>query len=143
MTLLVLITSFFMISFTLTKAPLVIGCLLILLRACYISMMALRASWWYSYVLFLVYVGGLLVIFIYICLVRRNYSLRFNYLAVLPFITLITYIFRLKPDMRLGVSLFDGGGSLVSYPRLYLGLVILLLCVLFLIVRSAGGGAIL
>jgi high-affinity Fe2+/Pb2+ permease len=33
---------------------------------------------WFAYVLFLVYVGGLLVLFIYICLVRRNYPITFR-----------------------------------------------------------------
>ena len=49
---------------------------LVLLSGILVSTMAYVSRYWFSYVLFLVYVGGLLVIFIYVCLVRRNFPFK-------------------------------------------------------------------
>ena len=64
-----------MLSFPLFYRPVRIVGLLMTVRISLVGVLSLLGSFWYSYILFLIYVGGLLVLFIYICLVRRNIHL--------------------------------------------------------------------
>jgi len=84
------------------------------------------------------------VIFIYICLIRRNFSFERNFVLFLPTIFL-SYSMRAKPfrESFLGISNSERGLLLVSvgYLWLFVGLAILLLVLLLLVVRRTGRGA--
>lgn len=113
-------------------------------------MASLFSRWWYAYILFLVYIGGLLVIFIYVCLVRRNYPffVNSNQIVLLLRASLrVRYIISLKPVSIgfLGRELWDSGRGLV-FDRslsLFVGLVVLLLLILLVVVRRSGAGAVI
>lgn len=62
-------------SFILVVNPIIIGILLLTLSLLIVVQIGFLISSWYAYILFLVYVGGLLVIFIYICIISRNLQL--------------------------------------------------------------------
>lgn len=137
-----------LVSFPLYRWPISLGAVLVLLRLCFVRMMSIVGRWWYSYILFLVYIGGLLVMFIYVCLIRRNYSFfssnSFAGILVLSFI--VTYFIRIKPFSKvfLGIFLSNAGEDLVLDRNLWLfgGLVVLLLIIMLVVVRSSGSGAI-
>lgn len=61
--------------FILVGNPIIIGILLLALSFLIVVQIGFLISSWYAYILFLVYVGGLLVIFIYICIISRNLQL--------------------------------------------------------------------
>nr|QHW07038.1 NADH dehydrogenase subunit 6 [Choreutis emplecta] len=74
------------------KHPLSMG-LLILLQTvffCLLSGMMIK-TYWFSYILFLTFMGGLLVLFIYLCSVASNdmfkYSMKLNLIILFFFIT--------------------------------------------------------
>nr|YP_010735470.1 NADH dehydrogenase subunit 6 [Deroceras laeve]WEI33061.1 NADH dehydrogenase subunit 6 [Deroceras laeve] len=62
-------------SFMLVGNPMMIGILLLALSFLMVVQIGFLISSWYAYILFLVYVGGLLVMFIYICMISSNLQL--------------------------------------------------------------------
>lgn len=71
----VLILTFVSSIFMLVGNPIIIGVLLLILGLFIVGQIGYIIGSWYAYILFLVYVGGLLVIFIYICIIRSNLQL--------------------------------------------------------------------
>lgn len=145
---------FFFISLTLLmslplyRSPIRLGFILLVTRVRFVVVISLLSSWWYSYILFLIYIGGLLVLFIYVCLIRRNHPF-FNSSEIpslLFFSSIATYLISLKPysGAFLGGSCFDMASDLVrnGFLWLFLGLTVLLLVLLLVVVRSSGIGAI-
>jgi len=140
--------SFFIgISLSIFKTPRRIAAALVFLRGVLVSFMALVSRYWFSYILFLVYVGGLLVIFIYVCLVRRNFPFKLNPrrgvfgigLSVLLVLSLGS------PEVKsfIGFSSRSSGSDLLRDTNLslFLGLTILLLVILLVVVRRRGVGS--
>nr|ABJ55870.1 NADH dehydrogenase subunit 6 [Sagaminopteron nigropunctatum] len=142
--------SFFLLcSFPLYSSPVSLGACLILISFSFVAVMASMSSWWYAYILFLVYIGGLLVMFIYVCLISSNYNFMGSnnqYFGVISLSTVLTYALSMNPMSKdyLGYMSYDMGSSLVSNNSIWLfgGLVILLLVMLLIIVRSSGAGAV-
>ena len=124
--------------------PLRLGALLVLLSLGIVCGIRVVGTWWYSYVLFLVYIGGLLVIFIYVCLISRNNSFTssMRVLGVTAIVLISSYFIRRKFINK--VSLFDAGSMFIFRGNLwaYIGLVLLLLIILLVIVRSSGSGSV-
>nr|YP_010032947.1 NADH dehydrogenase subunit 6 [Haloa japonica]QOW38681.1 NADH dehydrogenase subunit 6 [Haloa japonica] len=137
-----------LVSFPLYSWPISLGAVLILLSLSFVSIMSLAGSWWYSYILFLVYIGGLLVMFIYVCLISSNYTFfsSNSFVGLLAVSFILSYLVSIKPLSKsfLGASLFDAGENLVCDSNLWMfgGLVILLLVMMLIVVRSSGSGAI-
>nr|YP_002791082.1 NADH dehydrogenase subunit 6 [Onchidella celtica]AAR21545.2 NADH dehydrogenase subunit 6 [Onchidella celtica] len=73
-----LLTFCLMMMFPVMGSPLSLGGTLVLVSFALVSVVALISSTWYGYILFLVYVGGLLVLFIYVCMVSSNYPFTVN-----------------------------------------------------------------
>nr|AHX02658.1 NADH dehydrogenase subunit 6 [Aplysia kurodai] len=146
-----LLTTFILLTtFPLYKNPVSLGAVLVLISLCLVSLASLFSSWWYSYVLFLVYIGGLLVMFIYVCLVSSNYPFYINSNQITLSLVISlggSYIMSLKPMTMsfLGGGLWDSGSNLVSDTSLslFVGLVVLLLLMLLVVVRSSGAGAVI
>jgi hypothetical protein len=65
-----------MLCFPLFFSPVRIVGVLILISLRFVAALSFFGRFWYSYILFLIYVGGLLVLLIYICLVRRNFPVK-------------------------------------------------------------------
>nr|QNV11927.1 NADH dehydrogenase subunit 6 [Planorbarius corneus] len=68
----VFISSVLMMMFPVFSSPVVLGMLLFFTSVFVVFVMSVFLSSWYSYILFLVYVGGLLVLFIYMCMMSSN-----------------------------------------------------------------------
>lgn len=128
------------------KNPIGMAGIVVLIRLAIVSIISLFSSFWFSYVLFLVYVGGLLVIFIYICLVRRNYPFKFR---VRGFICILlgSCVISLKRRRPL-IPRFLGFRNWIRGERLletrnisiFLFLAVLLLIMLLVVVRISGAG---
>nr|YP_010585910.1 NADH dehydrogenase subunit 6 [Glossosoma caudatum]UZZ43633.1 NADH dehydrogenase subunit 6 [Glossosoma caudatum] len=90
--------NFSIISLTLMmlfiKHPLMMG-LIILIQTLLISLICgfMMPSFWFSYILFLVFLGGLLVIFIYISTLISNKMFKFSYkLMLFSLISLVLFL---------------------------------------------------
>jgi len=147
--LLLFLTLLLFSTYPLYKNPIRLGAVLVLLSFRLVAFAAMFGSWWYAYVLFLVYIGGLLVMFIYVCLVTSNYPFRINPNMVgilLSASVLGAYVLSLQPVALafLGSETWDSGSILVRdrLLSLFVGLVILLLLILLVVVRSSGAGAV-
>nr|YP_002727976.1 NADH dehydrogenase subunit 6 [Pyramidella dolabrata]AAR21557.2 NADH dehydrogenase subunit 6 [Pyramidella dolabrata] len=130
-----------LILFSLAATPFSLGASLIWISFLVVSSISFSSSSWYAYVLFLVYVGGLLVLFIYICMVSSNFEFSTG-LKLWPFIILLGSIglvdFSIEgPSRVLGYSTWDSGYLMVSDSGLplFVGLVCLLLLVFLVVVR--------
>nr|YP_010574732.1 NADH dehydrogenase subunit 6 [Carminodoris armata]UZI00303.1 NADH dehydrogenase subunit 6 [Carminodoris armata] len=128
------------------KNPISMAAMVVAISLLIVSIMSLVSSFWFSYVLFLVYVGGLLVMFIYICLVSSNYPFKLSASSFI-FILLTSYMVSLKSDSPfiskfLGFSTWTGGEGLLeaSNISIFLFLAILLLIMLLVVVRVSGAG---
>nr|UYR22037.1 NADH dehydrogenase subunit 6 [Carcinus maenas] len=84
MTMMIPITLIFSFLFTRLVHPLSMG-LVLLIQTIVISLMAgLSApSFWFSYILFLIFLGGMLVLFIYVSSLASNESFSFSLMAFL------------------------------------------------------------
>lgn len=135
--------------FPLFKNPVRIVSILVCISLSFVALFSIIRSRWFSYVLFLVYVGGLLVLFIYICLIRRNYSLgvKVNWIIFVSlaslYLTLDLNNFRGLRFRFLGSSNFRGGSELAETASLsvFLFLGVLLLIILLVVVKASGAGS--
>nr|YP_010930443.1 NADH dehydrogenase subunit 6 [Chromodoris lochi]WKL06542.1 NADH dehydrogenase subunit 6 [Chromodoris lochi] len=132
--------------FPLFKNPISLAAMVVGISLFLVSMMSLYSSFWFSYVLFLVYVGGLLVMFIYICLVSSNYPFKFSvngFICALV-VSFIGSIFssNVLVGNFLGFSAWTNGSSLLekSNISIFLFLAVLLLTMLLVVVRISGAG---
>nr|NP_702976.1 NADH dehydrogenase subunit 6 [Tyrannodoris europaea]AAL91065.1 NADH dehydrogenase subunit 6 [Tyrannodoris europaea] len=132
--------------FPLFKNPISMAAMVVVISLAVVSMLSLFSSFWFSYVLFLVYVGGLLVMFIYICLVSSNYPFKFSTIGFV--LTLLgSCIVSMKMNGVVS-SKFLGSGSWVNGESLletsnisiFLFLAVLLLMMLLVVVRISGAG---
>lgn len=127
---------FLVFSFCFLRSPVSYGGALITLRTIGALLLSLSSSTWYGYLLFLVYVGGLLVLFLYIIILRSNFNLQVRFkltgLIFLAFLVNKLYDFR-YPKNRLGVRLRECREDFSL--GLFLGLGSLLLLVFFAIVH--------
>nr|YP_009250780.1 NADH dehydrogenase subunit 6 [Phyllidia ocellata]AMY15500.1 NADH dehydrogenase subunit 6 [Phyllidia ocellata]WNR50643.1 NADH dehydrogenase subunit 6 [Phyllidia ocellata] len=132
--------------FPLFKNPISMAAMLVCISLVMVIMISMLSSFWFSYVLFLVYVGGLLVLFIYICLVSSNYPFKFNLVSLLC-IMLGSCLISLKSESSLplgilGFSTWVSGENLMNDKNLslFLFLAILLLSMLLVVVRICQPG---
>nr|ABL09060.1 NADH dehydrogenase subunit 6 [Odontoglaja guamensis] len=134
----------FMLSFPNYSSPVSMGATLIMLSASMVMIMAVSASWWYSYILFLVYIGGLLVLFMYVCMISSNFSFSSSEdMAILVIASaLLSYFISVKPMYKSfsGGKLFNVALELVTNSTLWLfcGVVLFLLISLLVVVRCLG-----
>ena len=122
-----------------------LAALLVLARFLLVRLICIGSRVWFGYVLFLVYVGGLLVLFIYVCMVRRNYSFGENlghFFSFLRLAILIASFTPLGPSKNfLGLRAYSSGAWLVA-PELFsffVRLVLILLVVFLGVVRIVVG----
>lgn len=148
-TLFLAVSFFLFLRFPIYKTPSSLAAVLVLIRGILVSLMRLVSRFWFSYILFLVYIGGLLVIFIYVCLVSRNYPFRLDPVQLrcaLFASCLVSFIIDYgKAKSVLGSSGFISGTGLVEDTSisLFVFLVVLLLVMLLVIVRRTGRGAVI
>ncbi len=128
------------------KNPISMAAMVVAISLLIVRIISLFSSFWFSYVLFLVYVGGLLVIFIYICLVRRNFPFKFriNGLLCILFGSYIISLKRQSPYIPkfLGSRTWTGGEGLIELRNIsiFIFLAVLLLIILLVVVRVSRAG---
>nr|YP_010996921.1 NADH dehydrogenase subunit 6 [Dendrodoris krusensternii]WPH63905.1 NADH dehydrogenase subunit 6 [Dendrodoris krusensternii] len=138
-----------MFCLPLFKNPISMAGMVVVISLAMVMCISLFSSFWFSYVLFLVYVGGLLVLFIYICLVSSNYPFNISATSLLCILvgSLVVSLFSETsfPFDFLGFSGWASGEELleVSSLSLFLFLVVLLLAMLLVVVRISGAGSFL
>nr|YP_010952797.1 NADH dehydrogenase subunit 6 [Tetraloides heterodactylus]WMQ53217.1 NADH dehydrogenase subunit 6 [Tetraloides heterodactylus] len=101
---LMMIPSIFMISFLFTRLthPLSLG-LSLLIQTILISMTAglYTSSFWFSYILFMIFLGGMLVLFIYVASLASNEFFNFSLMTFFSFffllLSLIFFAYFLDP----------------------------------------------
>nr|YP_010837455.1 NADH dehydrogenase subunit 6 [Doto coronata]WGC93420.1 NADH dehydrogenase subunit 6 [Doto coronata] len=141
------IMVFVFMCFPLFYSPVSMVAILMSMSLGVVGILSFFSSFWYSYILFLIYVGGLLVLFIYICLVSSNIPLMISVegLIFVSSISLLSSLFGswTKPLYFLGQSSFNSGLSLVEGSNLsiFIFLVVLLLAMLLVVVRVSGAGS--
>ena len=147
MKVLFLILSVLVISFPVFYSPVRLIGILIVIRLRFVVALSVFGSFWYSYILGLIYVGGLLVLFIYICLVRRNFPIRIQLDRVLLVLATAFLCFSFRGSFSLPLKVLGGrtrgcGASLVEARNvsIFLFLVVLLLAMLLVVVRVSGVG---
>nr|YP_009529001.1 NADH dehydrogenase subunit 6 [Aulacophora lewisii]ATC73091.1 NADH dehydrogenase subunit 6 [Aulacophora lewisii] len=78
------------------KHPLSCG-LILLIQTILVSLMSglMSLNYWFSYILFLIMIGGMLILFIYMTSIASNEKFKFNFklFFILIFFILITFIF--------------------------------------------------
>nr|YP_010159303.1 NADH dehydrogenase subunit 6 [Perlesta teaysia]QRG31749.1 NADH dehydrogenase subunit 6 [Perlesta teaysia] len=101
------------ILFTQMTHPLAMGLMLLIqtVAICLITGLTTQ-SFWFSYILFLVFLGGLLVLFIYVTSLASNemFSLSISSLLyfVIPFVTALLIIMITDPNLWLnGLSIYE------------------------------------
>nr|YP_009271536.1 NADH dehydrogenase subunit 6 [Hypselodoris festiva]ANX10016.1 NADH dehydrogenase subunit 6 [Hypselodoris festiva] len=132
--------------FPLFKNPVGMVAMVVSISILFVGVISLFSSFWFSYVLFLVYVGGLLVLFIYICLVSSNFPFKFS-MSGLTLALFISFLLSMnnKSSMGskfLGYSTWVNGNSLLESSNLsiFLFMAVLLLMMLLVVVRVSGPG---
>nr|AAR21520.1 NADH dehydrogenase subunit 6 [Berthella plumula] len=143
------LSMFLCLCFPLFKNPIMMVGVLVCMSLCFVGFISILSSSWFSYVLFLVYVGGLLVLFMYICLISSNYSFSINFSLVVFMAVMSLYLsidFSLYDNFQLlGAGNFSGGQELVELSNLsiFLFLGVLLLIMLLVVVRASGAGSLI
>nr|YP_010970158.1 NADH dehydrogenase subunit 6 [Phyllidiella hageni]WNR50669.1 NADH dehydrogenase subunit 6 [Phyllidiella hageni] len=139
--------SFLIFCLPLFKNPISMTAVVVMISLAMVMVISFLSSYWFSYVLFLVYVGGLLVLFIYICLTSSNFPFKLNMTSVLCSILGSCFISlkseSVKPMAFLGCSGWVSGEVLLNNKNLslFLFLVILLLVMLLVVVRVCEPGS--
>nr|YP_010834655.1 NADH dehydrogenase subunit 6 [Coryphella verrucosa]WFQ82023.1 NADH dehydrogenase subunit 6 [Coryphella verrucosa] len=139
--------AFLVFCFPLFYSPVSMVGVLMAISLSFVGVLSFFTSFWYSYILFLIYVGGLLVLFIYICLVSSNFPLKVSFEGLVIAVTLSLMCSFMKnwsqPFFFLGFSSWNSGVSLVegSNISIFLFLVVLLLAMLLVVVRVSGVGS--
>lgn len=133
----VLISCRFIRIFPVLVRPVRLGGLLIFIRVSFVVLINLISRAWYGYLLFLIYIGGLLVLFIYICIIRSNTIFKLELPQVILLFILLRFYFRFMfTDINynfLGQSSFDSGISIKI--SVFISLVIILLIIFLGVVQ--------
>nr|YP_010574745.1 NADH dehydrogenase subunit 6 [Doris odhneri]UZI00316.1 NADH dehydrogenase subunit 6 [Doris odhneri] len=147
MTLILWFCSSMIFCFPLLKNPISMAAMIVVISLCLVSAISVFSSFWFSYVLFLVYVGGLLVMFIYICLVSSNFPFKFSVNGLI-FALFCSFMISLSNKGALtvnflGYSSWVTGDSLAETKNIsiFLFLAVLLLAMLLVVVRVSGASS--
>nr|YP_010261224.1 NADH dehydrogenase subunit 6 [Eiconaxius baja]UIB39165.1 NADH dehydrogenase subunit 6 [Eiconaxius baja] len=120
-----------LMSFLFTRLlhPLSMG-LVLLLQTCLICISSglSNQSFWFSYILFLIFLGGMLVLFIYVASLASNEPFKFSLTAsVLPFLFIIFLgLFLMTDNLCLFSKIMISTSSLISESYNYLSLISML-----------------
>nr|YP_009728643.1 NADH dehydrogenase subunit 6 [Phyllotreta striolata]QHR79691.1 NADH dehydrogenase subunit 6 [Phyllotreta striolata]UPE50061.1 NADH dehydrogenase subunit 6 [Phyllotreta striolata]WDV10362.1 NADH dehydrogenase subunit 6 [Phyllotreta striolata] len=117
--------------------PLSFGLILLIqtIQTCLLSGL-LNLNFWYSYILFLVLIGGMLILFIYMTSIASNEKFKFNFIGLIWYIT-AGIMFNLIPfEMSFNISDFfsfdmnltfkSSFTKYLSYPNIYIYLIMII-----------------
>nr|YP_009179468.1 NADH dehydrogenase subunit 6 [Cypridopsis vidua]AJY78607.1 NADH dehydrogenase subunit 6 [Cypridopsis vidua] len=105
--------------FLMSSHPLIMGFILMLQTLLFAVLSGIiMSSYWYSYILILVFLGGLLILFVYVSSMASNEKLNFSPLALM--IALISFCFILFSINFNILNMFKGSDSLVEKSFIWL-----------------------
>nr|YP_009122501.1 NADH dehydrogenase subunit 6 [Radix auricularia]AJJ48416.1 NADH dehydrogenase subunit 6 [Radix auricularia] len=133
----ILLSCIFISLFPMLISPVSLAGLLIFISISFVVLISLMSSAWYGYLLFLIYIGGLLVLFIYMCMISSNTMFKLEMPQVLLlFFALLFYFSFMFSDLNymfLGASTFDSGIQMKM--SIFVSLVVILLVMFLAIVQ--------
>nr|YP_010273978.1 NADH dehydrogenase subunit 6 [Bulinus globosus]QYJ56681.1 NADH dehydrogenase subunit 6 [Bulinus globosus] len=134
----VIMSCFLMVVFSMCITPIPLGIALFFTSVFVVFLMSILLSSWYGYILFLVYVGGLLVLFMYMCIMSSNMSFFSNFsfmtFTALTMVYLVSEKFWSETTKNfLGFSNFESSYSMSM--SIFLGLTLILLFSFLSIIR--------
>nr|YP_010735483.1 NADH dehydrogenase subunit 6 [Ambigolimax valentianus]WEI33074.1 NADH dehydrogenase subunit 6 [Ambigolimax valentianus] len=139
----VVLLSSLISMFVLVSSPMGVGVLLFMLSLLMAVKMGMMISSWYAYMLFLVYVGGLLVMFIYICMISSNYQLGVSKMKLLLPLTLMNLAILSQYTINQKLVTFSGlsinGMNLPLFLLLMLGVYLLICFIVVINIIFMGG----
>lgn len=133
-----LIVSAFFTSF-LAKTPLIIGINILLISLLLTWSFARLFRTWYSFLIFLVYLGGILVIFAYFVAITPNQPISFGLnivMLIISFLIIIIITYSLKqtlPISKFNELQVSAIFSNIYIPALILLIILLLLTIVFIV----------
>nr|YP_009253504.1 NADH dehydrogenase subunit 6 [Achatinella mustelina]ANC62892.1 NADH dehydrogenase subunit 6 [Achatinella mustelina] len=142
MSIIFFLTNMFLMSYYWITAPIV---LLFLITSCSMLLsilMGLLHSAWYGYILFLLYVGGVLVLFMYTVILSSNMKTKFISITHMMFLIMLSLVMTLMVKdfsmLQLGVSITLSSKMMNMYMFMLMGIVLLLvmLSILHLMISS-------
>nr|YP_010273952.1 NADH dehydrogenase subunit 6 [Bulinus nasutus]QYJ56655.1 NADH dehydrogenase subunit 6 [Bulinus nasutus] len=134
----IFMSSLLMVMFSVCITPIPLGIVLFFTSVFVVFLMSILLSSWYGYILFLVYVGGLLVLFMYMCIMSSNMSFFSSYyFMVLPLLMMVYLVsekfWSESTKFFLGFSNFES--SYYMNLSIFLGLTLILLFTFLSIIR--------
>nr|QJW33624.1 NADH dehydrogenase subunit 6 [Eiconaxius sp. 1 QK-2020] len=120
-----------LVSFLFTRLlhPLAMG-LILLLQTCLICISSglMNQSFWFSYILFLIFLGGMLVLFIYVASLASNEPFKFSLtMSLLPIVfVFFLVLFLMADNLCLFSKMMISTSSLISESYNYLSLISML-----------------
>nr|YP_009498345.1 NADH dehydrogenase subunit 6 [Biomphalaria pfeifferi]AWK49456.1 NADH dehydrogenase subunit 6 [Biomphalaria pfeifferi] len=128
-----LVSIFLMVSF-ISSSPVSLGISLFFTSVFVVLIMSVFFNMWYSYILFLVYIGGLLVLFIYMCMMSTNEKFHFK-LVILYFLPIFLFLqtSEVIGSKFMGYSCYES--SYYMSMSMFLSLVVVLFITLLSILR--------
>nr|QWW21154.1 NADH dehydrogenase subunit 6 [Arion ater ater] len=125
--------------------PLMVSMALFMMSLLYSIMISYLYNSWYAMILFLVYIGGLLVLLMYTTLTSSNYNITtFNvhpmsWLIMLS-LSLIPYTWMEMPEVTKGVSqIITNGSTMSSTLIVMLGILLFYMFLMVVFILSTGG----
>nr|YP_009002575.2 NADH dehydrogenase subunit 6 [Cherax preissii] len=104
------------IMFSTLSHPLSMGLTLLIqtILICILSGL-FNASFWFSYILFLIYLGGMLILFIYISSLasNENFKINFKFMALIPILLLISLLLILTDPMIYPSKFFNSSTFMI------------------------------
>nr|YP_004934923.1 NADH dehydrogenase subunit 6 [Pedipes pedipes]AEQ93858.1 NADH dehydrogenase subunit 6 [Pedipes pedipes] len=117
----------------LLSSPVSVGGLLVFTTTLFVSIFSMSSHMWYSYMLFLIYIGGLLVLFIYMCVVSTNYVIMGkSFKFMLTFLAIVYSMYTQSETTNntiLGFSGFETASEISPFLLVSLALALLLVFV--------------
>nr|AOX15189.1 NADH dehydrogenase subunit 6 [Achatinella sowerbyana] len=143
MSIIFFLMNMFLMSYYWVTAPII---LLFLITSCSMMISILMGIWhsvWYGYILFLLYVGGVLVLFMYTIILNSNMKTKFISVTYMMFLFTLSLVMMLTVKdfsmLQLGVSVGLSNSMMMNmYMFMLMGIVLLLvmLSILHLMISS-------
>nr|YP_010988632.1 NADH dehydrogenase subunit 6 [Anaspides clarkei]WOR80924.1 NADH dehydrogenase subunit 6 [Anaspides clarkei] len=119
------LTFFLSLIFLMTNHPLSMG-LTLLIQTCFICVTSgiTNLTFWFSYILFLIFLGGMLVLFIYVASLASNemFKISFSFLFLISFFLMLFLIFFMFSDfLMFYINSLNMGHSFLNFSYQPLG----------------------
>nr|UXW90885.1 NADH dehydrogenase subunit 6 [Succineidae gen. n. sp. z RM-2021] len=128
----IILLSLSIILFVIFFNPLIIGFSLFMLSLVLIKNISMMSVIWFAYIMFIVYIGGLLVLFIYVCMISSNHKFRlsFSFLGLSIQFFIMGFILWMNLNFS-GSILLCSSSTLMDFPLYLMYINIFFLLIVF------------